>query len=294
MLLRSPTADACPGPAPFRCLECIYSHYDGGHVKAWLKLPWRLFKLGVYPAYRYYRRRQARRVLAGALARSEFMARIHRPLLRGPLNHVPLGINLTGCPDRLPSRPRKPLRLGFLAGFQLTKGIIHVLDALASLQAEGLDFRLTLWGPGQAQGEQEIVARGLKGKVFLQGVYTPESLWSVYEQIDVAVMATTVCEPLGRVPLEGAAAGVPTIAPAIGGLTELIRHEVDGLLYRFRDPEDLKRQLRRVLTEPLLLPRLIANLPAVPDTRERVAAVEAFYNEVLAGRTKSPLQRGLP
>jgi glycosyltransferase involved in cell wall biosynthesis len=112
-------------------------------------------------------------------------------------------------------------------------------------------------------------------------MYSPDELWSVYSQIDVALMATTVCEPLGRIPLEAAAAGTTTIAPSIGGIAESIRHGVDGLLYTFRDPRDLERQMQRVLEEPGLVERLINNLSPVVDTRERGEAVEQFYFKVL-------------
>jgi glycosyltransferase involved in cell wall biosynthesis len=185
-----------------------------------------------------------------------------------------------------------PIRFGFLGGGQPIKGLVHVLDALKTLQAEGMDFHLDIWGPGQEHSQTMIDSRGLSGRVSLRGTYSPELLWSVYEQFDVAVMATLVCEALGRIPLEAAAAGLPTIAPAVGGLTELIRHDVDGLLYRFRDVDDLKRQLTRVLTDASLLPRLSANLRPVPNTRDRIPDVEAFYHEILAKRSRVPLQIG--
>ena len=81
MLLRSPTATACDGPGPARCLECIYSHYDGSHALAAAKLPWRMARLGAYPAYRLRQRARARRHVRGAIARSEFMARVHLSLI---------------------------------------------------------------------------------------------------------------------------------------------------------------------------------------------------------------------
>jgi glycosyltransferase involved in cell wall biosynthesis len=132
--------------------------------------------------------------------------------------------------------------------------------------------------------------------VFLRGMFRPEQRWNVYADIDVALMATTVCEPLGRVPLEAGAAGVPTIAPAVGGIVESIRHDIDGLLYRFRDAVDLERQMRRVLTEAGLVQRLIDHLPAPVDIRDQVGEVEAFYLSVL-GRSPfvdHPGRRPLP
>jgi O-antigen biosynthesis protein len=295
MLLRSPDSQPCPGPSPARCLACLYSQYDGC-AQACFKLPWRLLKLGAYPAYRLRRRFQARRCVAGALACSEFMAEKHRPHLPGSVRHIPFGINLTGLPNRRPERPRPVLRFGFVAGFQPSKGIEDVLTSAASLKQDGLPFELHVWGPEQGQGAARLAAHGLEDRVFLRGMFRPEQRWEVYGEMDVAIMATTVCEPLGLVPLEAGATGAATIAPAVGGIVESIRHDFDGLLYGFRDVENLKRQMRRVLVEPDLVGRLMNNLSPPLDSRESVAEVEAFCLSLL-GRSPfvdRPVPKPLP
>ena len=281
MLLRSPASEACSGPGPVRCLNCLYSHYDKTNLRAAAKLPWRLFKLGPFPAYRLWRRAIARRRLRGAMAYSQFMRRVHQAHIPEQVRYVQLGINLAGAPSQSPRRPRTPLRFGFVAGFQPHKGVLDVLDAAATLKREGRSFELHIWGPNQEMGPAEIAARDLQDRAFLRGAYQPEELWDAYSEIDVALMATTVCEPFGRVPLEAAVAGAPTIAPAIGGISESIRHDFDGLLYRFRDREDLTRQMRRILAEPGILDRLIQNLKMAVDTADAGAEIEQFYFDVL-------------
>jgi glycosyltransferase involved in cell wall biosynthesis len=280
-LLRSPCGTACHGPSGLRCLECIYSHYDGSHTRALLKLPWRLVKQGLLPAYRVWRRSVARQHLDGMTGVSQFITDLHAPYIRGPVQFTPLGIDLTGLPADPPSRPRSPLRFGFVGGFQSHKGIWQVLDAAVSLQREELPFELHVWGPWQEKGRAAIVERGLEHQVILHGMYLPEQRWEVFSSIDVALMATTVCETLGRVVLEAAATGAPTIAPAVGGLPEMIHHDVNGLLFEFQNAGDLKHQMRRILMEPELLPHLIDNLQPVLDTRRAVDAVEEFYYNLL-------------
>lgn len=290
VLLRSPNSDLCEGPAPGRCLECVYSHYDGSHARAVARLPIRAARLGVYPAYRLLRRRAARRALSGAMSYSRFQVARHAPHLPGPIRYVPLGMSLAGLPPERPARPRTPLRFGFMGGFQPIKGVWDVLDAAASLKRAGLAFELRIWGPGQEGAGAEVAARGLEGSVSLRGMFAHEERWDVYNEIDVALMATTIAETLGRIPLEAAAVGAPTIAPAIGGIPELIRDDVDGLLFRVRDREDLERQMRRFLEDPGLLPRLAANLRPPRDTREFISEVEAFYYDSL-GRPAAPATR---
>jgi D-inositol-3-phosphate glycosyltransferase len=139
-----------------------------------------------------------------------------------------------------------------------------------------------VWGPGQEEGKHEVVVRGLADRVFLRGMYKAEDLWAVYDEIDVAIIATTVPEPLGRIPLEAAAAGAPTIGANVGGIPESIRNEVDGLLYEFRDVPDLTRQMRRILEEPGLFERLRRGLSKPVDKWRRAVAIEAACRSVLA------------
>jgi glycosyltransferase involved in cell wall biosynthesis len=281
MLHRSPTDWACSGPGPLKCAECMYSHYDGSHLRAAPKMSWRVPRLGLYPAYRIWRRRTARRQLSGAVAYSEFVTSVHQPHIDGPIINVPLGLNLSGLPSHQPDRPRNPFRFGFMGGFQPNKGIWDVLDAVSVLAGEGLDFELHVWGPDQECGEEEIAARKLGAQVVLRGMYESDWLWSVYNEIDAAIIATTVPEPFGRIPIEAAATGAPTIGANVGGIPESIEHNVNGLLYDFKDASALMRQMRRLLVEPDLYRRLQQGLTPPLDTRTRGAAVEAAYRAIL-------------
>jgi glycosyltransferase involved in cell wall biosynthesis len=181
-----------------------------------------------------------------------------------------------------------------MAGLQPHKGIWHILDGLAALKKKGLNFELHVWGPHQHKAPPEIAARGLEDRVHLRGVFTHAQRWDVYAEIDMAIMATTWPEPFGRIVGEAAAAGVPTIAPAVGGLTEQFDDDRSGLLYGFRDAAHLQRQMERILTEPTLYPRLLQNLPAVLDTRAAVSSLERFYFGALGRRSSEQANSMLP
>ncbi|HEY6333078.1 MAG TPA: glycosyltransferase, partial [Blastocatellia bacterium] len=185
MLLRSPVPGECSGPSALKCLNCIYSYYDGSMSRAILKLPWRVPKLGLYPAYRLWQRSRARAAVTAAAGRSEFMARVHRPHIAGPVHHVQLGINMTGLTKDERERPANPLRFGFVGGFQQTKGIDHILSACRSLKESGLDFELHVWGPGTEGDAARSAIAGLEDRVFLRGMYSAGDLWKVYGEMDV-------------------------------------------------------------------------------------------------------------
>lgn len=276
-LLKSPESQPCSGPGKLKCLACQYSAYDGSGAKALVKLPWRLLKQGVLPAYRLRRRAKARRHLAGVMSCARWLETAHTGHTSGTITSIPLGIDLSRLPTSFPPRPRTPVRFGFFAGFQPHKGIDHVLGACAGLHQQGLPFELHIWGPIGDEERKAVQRRVADQPIHLHGLYQPSAKWQVFGQVDIAIMATTVVEPFGLVIQEARAAGIPTIAPDVGGPSEQIEHGKTGLLYRFRDQGDLQAQMQRVLEEPDLLRRLIADQPEPQDARDAVELIERFY-----------------
>jgi glycosyltransferase involved in cell wall biosynthesis len=85
--------------------------------------------------------------------------------------------------------------------------------------------------------------------------------------------------------LEGMAAGVPVIAAAAGGPTELITDGVDGLLTRPGDPTELAGAMRRLVDDPELRARLAdaARERSREFTPERTAEqLLAVYRQVVS------------
>ena len=79
----------------------------------------------------------------------------------------------------------------------------------------------------------------------------------LYRIADVCVVPS-IYEPFGLVALEAMASGCPCIVADTGGLREVVPHGEVGLRFRTRDPEALGGMVERVLTEPELTERLVA------------------------------------
>ena len=80
---------------------------------------------------------------------------------------------------------------------------------------------------------------------------------------------------------EAFAAGLPVIASNVYGNAEQIKHDVNGLLFRFKDVASLKEQLKRCINETFLLQELKKNLPPIRSFKEVGDAYEQLYKEVL-------------
>ncbi len=73
---------------------------------------------------------------------------------------------------------------------------------------------------------------------------------------DVLAVPSTRPEPLGLVAMEGAAAGLPVVAAAHGGVTEIVRHGVSGMLVAPGHPGALATALRLLADDPALARRM--------------------------------------
>ena len=63
-------------------------------------------------------------------------------------------------------------------------------------------------------------------------------------------MHTGTAETFGQTIQEAGASGLPVVAPRAGGPVDLVTDGVNGYLFEPDDPEDLRRQVSRVLESP--------------------------------------------
>ena len=101
----------------------------------------------------------------------------------------------------------------------------------------------------------ELVADlGIGDRVEFRGFRT--DMTTELDRVDAMVHASVIPEPFGQVVVEGMAARLAVVAADAGGPSEIITHEVDGLLYPPGDIGALAGLLRRLADDPALRLRL--------------------------------------
>jgi len=112
-----------------------------------------------------------------------------------------------------------------------------------------------------------------------------DNMADVYAGIDLLVHSSTRPEPFGRVLIEAMAAGVPVIASAQGGPTEIVEDGVTGLLVAPGSSEELADAMRQLLGDA---PRRVAMGVAARqraiehfDIRRQVERIQSLYLDVL-------------
>lgn len=137
------------------------------------------------------------------------------------------------------------------------KGLRVLLGAFERLIAQNRNARLRIAGDGgeRASLEHEAIRRGLSDKVVFEGWRSPDQLRTLYSQADVFALAS-FAEGIPVVLMEAMAMEIPCVATSVGGIPELIRHEVDGLLVPPAAEEELAAALTRLIEDSDLRLRL--------------------------------------
>lgn len=168
---------------------------------------------------------------------------------------------------------------GRLAG---VKNYPLLIDAVASLAGDH-PIRLWILGDGvDREGLEERADRaGIRARTRFLG-FQPNP-WRFIRRADVFVL-TSAYEGFGNVLIEAMACGTPVVATRSAGTTEIVEHEVNGLLVD-HEPSAVAGAIARVLGDGALRARLLSAAResvehyAVPRVVERY---ERLFQEVTA------------
>jgi glycosyltransferase involved in cell wall biosynthesis len=139
----------------------------------------------------------------------------------------------------------------------ISKGPHILIDALPAIIKQNPEVIAVLIGPGsdfytytttftEFLGRR-VRALGIEGHVVFESFIPLDLLKVFYNAADVLVFPSTWAEPLGRVILEALSYKKAVIASDVGGISDIIRNEVNGILVRPNDPLALSRAVNYLL-----------------------------------------------
>ena len=140
------------------------------------------------------------------------------------------------------------LTVGRWAASEQYKGVDDLIRALAQLRATHKDLTLAAVGAGDDLPRLQKLAAdlGIAGEVrFLTGL-SKQELAACYAHADIFALPSSG-EGFGLVFLEAMAFARPIVAAAAGGSTDLVEHNVNGLLIAPRDQAALIQALGQLL-----------------------------------------------
>lgn len=295
----------CEGPELAHCTRCIASRYPGTRMKAVvdampdaaLRTAGRLSETPLSNISHPLRQVGALKNRPGHIRekmeqvdRIIVYTRLMRDLLLAngigneKIEFSPYGID-TSHISRAPQNRNlpPPLRIGFIGTLAPHKGCDTLIRAFRSLPRE-LEATLDIYGNlkrfQRFVGELRRLAEGDE-RINFAGPFPRERVGQVLSELDVLVVPSRWYENQPGVIFEGFAAGMPVVATDLGGMSEFVKHEENGLLFELENVEDLARQLRRLGEEPGLIKKLRNGIGPVKTVKENVDELEKLYNTLL-------------
>jgi glycosyltransferase involved in cell wall biosynthesis len=296
----------CRGPEIAACTRCVVSRYPASRTKTMVermpdavlriagraadlplsKLPHSLRQVGALherPEYLRKRMEQVDHIIAYTHLMKELL--LANGIGEGKIGVSPYGIDTS----RITHIPRNrnvppPLRVAFIGTMAPWKGSDILIRAFRKLPP-GMEATLNIYGNLErykpfVKGLRQL-AKG-DNRINFVGPFQRDKVGEVLSELDVLVVPSRWYENQPGVILEAFAAGMPVVATDLGGMSEFVRHEENGLLFELDSPDDLARQLRRLSEEPGLIERLRSGIGPVKTVEEDVDELEELYASLLA------------
>lgn len=141
--------------------------------------------------------------------------------------------------------------------------LVEIARLIAAIGADEIIFELAGEGPERIMLEQMIARYGLQDRFILRGDL--HDMDSFYRGLDL-YLNTSLHEGIPMTILEALAHGIPVIAPAVGGIIEIITNGNEGFLIGTRSPEDFSAACLYMMNNPDARDRMAL---AARETAER-------------------------
>lgn len=190
-----------------------------------------------------------------------------RPVSEGEKSHIRQKLGI-----------QDELVVGTVARLRPEKGLDVLLRAMQSVVKKINSVKLLIVGEGSMKETliEETRRLSLAEKVIFAGFWADTT--PLLDVMDIFVMPS-LTEGLGTAVMEAAARGLPIVASRVGGILDIIEHNVSGLLVEPNDPNSLAQALLTLALNKELARRLGA-------TAQKVAT-QSFSVERLVKDTES-------
>ncbi len=204
--------------------------------------------------------------------------------VKKPIKVIHSGHDLSWL-ERLPEKKASTLlRVGYIGQIIPVKGVHVLVEAFLSAQLKD-QATLAIYGdqdktPAYTQDIKHLLA-GHDADVQFLGEFPHEKLGQILSEIDVLVVPSQWYENNPRVVQESFASKTPVIASDVDGISEFVKHEVNGLLFRRGDVKDLAKQFRRLVDDAALLEGLRTQIKPVKTIGEEMLEFETIYHDLV-------------
>jgi glycosyltransferase involved in cell wall biosynthesis len=204
----------------------------------------------------------------------------------GRLRKINFGINLDLV--RGYQRPKRKadsrVRFGYIGQLSSHKGADLLIKAF--LQLKGDNGSLVLYGPQDQDPAymQELFSLASENqRIEFRGTFPQTELPRRLSEIDVLVIPSRWYENSPLVLLYSLAVKTPVIATDVKGMSEFVRHGVNGFTFPMNSVEHLTKTMQHFIDDPRTIGRLSENAAYTKDVFNHANEVCALYDAAVKG-----------
>lgn len=163
-------------------------------------------------------------------------------------NNLPSYISLRDKPRQF--NEGEKLTIGVVSRLEYIKGMDLVIPAFAEIHKDFPKTSLLIVGDGSLRESMEAktISYGLSDSVSFAGRQPQDRLQEFYDKIDILLMPSR-SEGFGLTAVEGMARGCVLVAADTGGLPEVIRNGIDGLLHKPECVSDIITKIKSIFID---------------------------------------------
>lgn len=259
--LLTPDYRMCVGPSEERCVSCLkYLHVN-------------------HEEYKLYRNHMnaVLRSIDYFLAPSKFIRQfyINMGVPEDKVIYSRYGFNkeLIHYRKKIYS-PGDSIRFGFVGRVIPPKGVHLLLRSFSSIKEKK---RSTLAIYGNTGKDRMYLQNIASNGVEFRGSFNNSEIDHILDSIDVMVVPSIWYENSPLVIQEAIMKGIPIITSDIGGMAELVKDGINGLLFRVGDYDDLRAKMEMIIEDPTILNRMEINPESVRSIEDDANFVEELY-----------------
>lgn len=202
------------------------------------------------------------------LCPSKFLLKTLAKLGYRNLHYLP---NLSSLENKN-SRITKKNQILYVGRLVEIKGIIFLIKAFEMVAIKHPNLKLLLIGSGPEKENLQIYIKehNIKNITFTDTI-AHEKLKLHYQQSSISILPSIGFENMPMNVLESFSCGTPVVASNIGGIPEMVKDNITGMLFKPGNYIDLSSKILYLLSNPSLLKKMSINC---------LNTIKSTYNEV--------------
>lgn len=173
---------------------------------------------------------------------------------------------------------------GYIGGVGYYKGIHVLAEAFSLLSAEEkAKVQIDVYGRGDNNYIDSIRKTYLNGSAdtnfCFRGAYYPQDIEAITKNIDIMVLPSLCADTAPQTIFESFSAGIPIIAPNIGGFPDFVIDKHNGLLFEPGSAVSLKEKIQYIIEHYEMIGQFRTRIPKLKKIKENADELIELYKK---------------